>query len=54
MWHVEPFLGNDREATIQQLLLTNGSAKKHACMATREESNSVCVTVNRTEQSRPV
>jgi hypothetical protein len=34
LWHVDPLLGNDREATLQQLLLSNGSTDKHVSMPT--------------------
>jgi hypothetical protein len=38
MWHVDQLLGNYREITIQQSLLSNGSAKKHVS-TTREYNN---------------
>jgi hypothetical protein len=33
-WHVDPLLGNDRETTIQQPLLSNGYTNKHVSTET--------------------
>jgi hypothetical protein len=40
LWHVEPLLGDDREACIQQPLLGNGSAKDMSA-TTMQQRNGV-------------
>jgi hypothetical protein len=37
MWYTDPLLGNDREVTIQELLLRDSSAKKQVSTASREQ-----------------
>jgi hypothetical protein len=39
LWLVDLLLGNDRETTIQQPLISNSSADEHVSAATREYSN---------------
>jgi hypothetical protein len=41
LWHVDPFLGNDREVSkkIQKPLLSNGFVNKHDCTETIGKSN---------------